>query len=306
MPTRELAEQIDRVAHTFLTPLSLRCLCLTGGQSEWQQKKALHVQSFHLLVGTPGRFIDLINQKYIPLHRCSFVVLDEADRMISLGFEAQIRSLLHVVRPDRQLLLFSATFPPRIVRLALELMTAPVRVAIGRSGLANQHIQQEIVVVRVSVAIAPHQSFAQKLDWLKRNLAALELRGKVLLFVGTRQAAEELAVVLRGVTTAPVACIHGEKLQAERSAVIAQFRSGAVRVLIATDVAARGLDVTDIQTGGRRLCVRMQSSTSTCRTTSTSTSTASAAPAARLLTARREASPSRSSRTRRSNSLCSW
>ena len=106
------------------------------------------MQSFHVLVATPGRFIDLVNQKYVPLTRVTYVVLDEADRMVSLGFERQIRSLLAVVRPDAQLVLFSATFPPRIVRLALDLMEAPVRVAVGRTGASSKGVRQETVVAK--------------------------------------------------------------------------------------------------------------------------------------------------------------
>ena len=149
VPTRELAEQITAVAKSFLAPFHLSVMCITGGQRGWHQKKALHVHSFHLIVGTPGRFIDLVNQKYLPLSRCSYVVLDEADRMVSLGFEQQIRSLLDAIRPDRQLLLFSATFPPRVVNLSLDLMENPVRVAIGRSGQANANIRQTFEVVKV-------------------------------------------------------------------------------------------------------------------------------------------------------------
>ena len=133
---------------SFLSPSGFTHLCVTGGQSEWHQKKTLHVQSFHVLVATPGRFIDLVNQKYVPLTRVTYVVLDEADRMVSLGFERQIRSLLAVVRPDAQLVLFSATFPPRIVRLALDLMEAPVRVAVGRTGASSKGVRQETVVVK--------------------------------------------------------------------------------------------------------------------------------------------------------------
>lgn len=150
VPTRELAEQIASVAKSFFAPFHLSVMCITGGQSEWQQKKTLHVRSFHFIVGTPGRFIDLVNQKYLPMNRCSYVVLDEADRMVSLGFEQQIRSLLGVIRPDRQLLLFSATFPPRVVNLSLDWMAAPVRVAVGRSGQANANIEQRFEVMRVA------------------------------------------------------------------------------------------------------------------------------------------------------------
>ena len=152
VPTRELAEQIATVLRSFLAPFGFTHLCLTGGQSEWHQKKALHAQAFHVLVATPGRFVDLVNQKYVSLARATYVVLDEADRMVSLGFERQIRSLLAAVRPDVQLVLFSATFPPRIVRLALDLLEAPVRVAVGRTGAASKGVRQETVVLKAATA----------------------------------------------------------------------------------------------------------------------------------------------------------
>lgn len=151
VPTRELANQIASVARSYLAIFGLSYLCITGGQGEWQQKKTLFNQSFHVMISTPGRFIDLINEKYISLRRVTYVVLDEADRMISLGFEQQIRSILSVIRPDCQLVLFSATFPPKMVALAMELTTSPVRVSVGRVGAANANIRQEIVVVKVSI-----------------------------------------------------------------------------------------------------------------------------------------------------------
>lgn len=154
VPTRELAEQIAAVAKPLFALCDLALLCVTGGQSEWQQKKALFGHHYHCVVGTPGRLIEIVNEGYLPLKWCSFLVLDEADRMVSMGFEKQIRSILSVVRPDPQLLLFSATFPPRVVRLAVEMMHAPVRVAVGRAGLANAAIQQEVVVVRVRASVA--------------------------------------------------------------------------------------------------------------------------------------------------------
>lgn len=154
VPTRELAEQIAAVAKPLFALCDLALLCVTGGQSEWQQKKALFGHHYHCVVGTPGRLIEIVNEGYLPLKWCSFLVLDEADRMVSMGFEKQIRSILSVVRPDPQLLLFSATFPPRVVRLAVEMMHAPVRVAVGRAGLANASIQQEVVVVRVRASVA--------------------------------------------------------------------------------------------------------------------------------------------------------
>ena len=149
VPTRELAEQIAAVAKPFFSLFDLSLLCITGGQSEWEQKKALFNHHYHCVIGTPGRLIEIINEKYLPLKWCSFIVLDEADRMVSMGFEKQIRSILSVVREDCQRLLFSATFPPRIVRLAMDLMHGAARLAVGRAGLANTAIEQELLVLRV-------------------------------------------------------------------------------------------------------------------------------------------------------------
>ena len=153
VPTRELAEQIAAVAKPFFSLFDLSLLCITGGQSEWEQKKALFNHHYHCVIGTPGRLIEIINAKYLPLKWCSCIVLDEADRMVSMGFEKQIRSILSVVREDCQLLLFSATFPPRIVRLAVELMHGAARLAVGRAGLANRAIEQEILVLRVDFSL---------------------------------------------------------------------------------------------------------------------------------------------------------
>ena len=153
VPTRELAEQIAAVAKPFFSLFDLSLLCITGGQSEWEQKKALFNHHYHCVIGTPGRLIEIINAKYLPLKWCSVIVLDEADRMVSMGFEKQIRSILSVVREDCQLLLFSATFPPRIVRLAVELMHGAARLAVGRAGLANRAIEQEILVLRVDFSL---------------------------------------------------------------------------------------------------------------------------------------------------------
>ena len=156
VPTRELAEQISAVVRSFFSGFGVNHLCITGGQSEWHQKKTLFNQSFHVIIGTPGRFIDLVNQKYVSLNRVTYVVLDEADRMVSMGFEQQIRSLLSVIRPDVQLVLFSATFPPRIVQMAVDLMESPVRMAVGKTGMANKQIQQEIYVLKVRLMDSSH------------------------------------------------------------------------------------------------------------------------------------------------------
>ena len=126
VPTRELAEQIAAVAKPFFSLFDLSLLCITGGQSEWEQKKALFNHHYHCVIGTPGRLIEIINAKYLPLKWCSFIVLDEADRMLDMGFEPQIQMILSNARPDRQLVMFSATFPTHVENLARSLLHKPV------------------------------------------------------------------------------------------------------------------------------------------------------------------------------------
>lgn len=140
-PTRELAAQIYSEAKKFAKAFSIRVCAIFGGGGKWEMVKALK-EAPEIVVATPGRFIELIRSKSTNLHRCTIVVLDEADRMFEMGFEYQMRSIINNIRPDRQTLLFSATMKRKIEGFARELLTNPIRIVVGTVGQANPDIRQ--------------------------------------------------------------------------------------------------------------------------------------------------------------------
>lgn len=148
-PTRELAHQIYLQCRKFASAFSLRCLAIYGGSSKWEQQQALQ-KGVEVVIGTPGRMIEMIKKKALVMTRITFLILDEADRMFDLGFEPQIRSIVGRIRDDRQTLLFSATFRRKIEDLAREILNNPVRITVGKFGQANKHIQQIALVIPVS------------------------------------------------------------------------------------------------------------------------------------------------------------
>lgn len=169
--------------------------------------------------------------------RATYLVLDEADRMFDLGFEPQIRSIVGQIRPDRQTLLFSATMPRKIEKLAREILTDPVRVTVGEIGMANEDITQLVQVI---------PSDAEKLPWLLEKLPVLIDNGDVLVFASKKATVDEIESQLaqKGFR---VAALHGDKDQVSRMETLQKFKSGIYHVLIATDVAARGLDIKSIK-----------------------------------------------------------
>jgi len=243
-PTHELAEQIVREGRRLAKPLGLRVAALIGGVGKFDQMKELRAGA-EVVVGTPGRLMEMVAQAKGGLHMgsCSLVVIDEADRMFSLGFEPQIRSLLGQVRPDRQTLLFSATFRPNLERLARDSLTEPVRVTIGEAGDANEDVSQIVEILRFA---------DDKWRWLSQRLNHFTSLGSVLIFVSTKMAAEDLARQLSAFTRSRVDAIHGDKTQHERAEALARFKrdvnAGGSAVLVATDVASRGLDIPSIKT----------------------------------------------------------
>ena len=238
-PTHELVEQITIEARRLTKPLGLRVTALFGGVGKFEQFKQLKAGS-ELVVGTPGRLIELIGMKGgLSMGRVTFVVLDEADRMFSLGFEAQVRAILKQVRPDRQTLLFSATFQAALERLARDFLAEPVRVAIGHAGDANEDVTQVVEVLET----ADH-----KWGWLLGRLDHFQRQGTVLIFVSTRAASEDLAAKLSRQTGQRVEAIHGDRTQGERQEVLRAFKKHSRGVLVATDVASRGLDIPAIKT----------------------------------------------------------
>lgn len=235
-PTRELAHQIYVEAKKFAKAHGIRVSAVYGGMSKLDQFKELKA-GCEIVVATPGRLIDMLKMKALKMSRASYLVLDEADRMFDLGFEPQVRSIVGQIRPDRQTLLFSATMPRKIEKLAREILTDPIRVTVGEVGMANEDITQVVQVV---------PSDAEKLPWLLEKLPGLVDEGDVLVFASKKTTVDELEAQLsqKGFR---VASLHGDKDQASRTETLQKFKSGTFHVLIATDVAARGLDIKSIK-----------------------------------------------------------
>ncbi|XP_048478678.1 ATP-dependent RNA helicase DDX42 [Plutella xylostella] len=237
-PTRELAQQIYMEAKKFGKVYNIRCVCCYGGGSKWEQTKALEGGGAEIVVGTPGRVIDLIKCKATNLQRVTYLVLDEADRMFDMGFEPQVRSICAHVRPERQALLFSATFPRRVERLARDALHDPVRVQHGAAGEASQLVRQHVTIFNKP---------EHKWKWLLTNLVEFLSAGSVLIFVTKKLEAEETAANLC-VQQHDALLLHGDMEQAERNKVITAFKRQDCSILVATDVAARGLDIPHVRT----------------------------------------------------------
>ncbi|CAH8456216.1 unnamed protein product [Dicrocoelium dendriticum] len=234
-PTRELAQQIYTEAKKLAKVYNLTVVCAYGGGSLWEQQKACEA-GCELLICTPGRLIDLVKKKSTNLRRVTYLVFDEADKMFNLGFEPQVRSIANHVRPDRQTLLFSATFKRRLERLARDILSDPVRIVEGQLGEANENITQIVEVF---------DKLEQKWDWLTRHLVRLVTEGSVLIFVTRKTHSEEVARKLK-MRDFKVLLIHGDMHQSDRTSVIQSFKKQEAPILVATDVASRGLDIPSI------------------------------------------------------------
>ena len=182
-PTRELCQQIHAECKRFGKAYNLRSVAVYGGGSMWEQAKALQ-EGAEIVVCTPGRLIDDVKKKATNLQRVSYLVFDEADRMFDMGFEYQVRSIASHVRPDRQTLLFSATFRKKIEKLARDILIDPIRVVQGDIGEANEDVTQIVEILH---------SGPSKWNWLTRRLVEFTSSGSVLLFVTKKANAEELA-----------------------------------------------------------------------------------------------------------------
>ncbi|GBP16075.1 ATP-dependent RNA helicase DDX42 [Eumeta japonica] len=198
----------------------------------------LYCGGAEIIVGTPGRIIDLIKCKATSLSRVTYLVLDEADRMFDMGFEPQVRSICNHVRPDRQALLFSATFPRKVERLVRDALHDPVRVQHGAAGEASGLVRQHVQIFNTP---------DQKWQWLLDNLVEFLSAGSILIFVTKKLEAEQTAANL-GVQQYDALLLHGDMGQAERNKVITSFKRHENDILVATDVAARGLDIPHIRT----------------------------------------------------------
>uniref|UniRef100_A0AAQ6AJV5 ATP-dependent RNA helicase DDX42 n=1 Tax=Amphiprion ocellaris TaxID=80972 RepID=A0AAQ6AJV5_AMPOC len=236
-PTRELCQQIHAECKRFGKAYSLRSVAVYGGGSMWEQAKALQ-EGAEIVVCTPGRLIDHVKKKATSLQRVTYLVFDEADRMFDMGFEYQVRSIASHVRPDRQTLLFSATFRKKIERLARDILVDPIRVVQGDIGEANEDVTQVVELLL---------SGSDKWGWLVRRLVEFTSSGSVLIFVTKKANCEELATNLTQEGYS-LGLLHGDMDQSERNKVISDFKKKNLPILVATDVAARGLDIPSIRT----------------------------------------------------------
>ncbi len=232
VPTRELALQVEESLRKIGTKIGMRTAVLIGGENIEKQKRALRTNP-HLLVVTPGRLIDHLEQRTVNLSDIKILVLDEADRMLDMGFAPQISKILLSVPKERQTMLFSATMPQDIVKIATQHMKLPVRVEVAPAGTAAERVEQEMFIVEK----------AKKRSLLATILA--DFSGTVLVFTRTKHGARQTckAVQDMGHTAAE---IHSNRSLAQRRAALDGFKTGKYRVLVATDIAARGIDVKGI------------------------------------------------------------
>ena len=232
-PTRELAIQIADSLNDYGRHLHLRHALIFGGVNQNRQVQALR-RGAHILVATPGRLLDLMNQGFIELGFLDVFVLDEADRMLDMGFLPDLRRIIKCLPQQRQSLFFSATLPPKIVELSNKLLTNPVRVSIQPKQKNVDLINQQVVFVERP----------GKMNYLLDLLGAEQAK-RVIVFTRTKRGANALATKLekRAIHSA---AIHGNKSQNARQRALESFRKDKIRVLVATDVCARGIDVDGI------------------------------------------------------------
>jgi len=233
LPTRELALQVEEHLHKIGRGIGLRTAVLIGGASLNVQIQQLR-KNPHIIIATPGRLLDHMNQRTVDLHDVKILVLDEADRMLDMGFAPQINKILNAVPAERQTLLFSATMPDDIVRIATKHMKLPVRVEVARAGSAAEGVEQELFVVKKE----------DKIRLLEKLL--LEYHGPMLVFSRTKFGAKKITRAVNAMHHR-AAEIHSNRSLNQRREALDGFKSGKYRVLIATDIAARGIDVTGIE-----------------------------------------------------------
>lgn len=234
-PTRELAQQIEAEA-LKVTTTTIRIGCIYGGSPKGPQLGMLR-QGVHVLVATPGRLIDFVEIKRVNLLRVTYLVLDEADRMLDMGFEPQVRAICGQIRPERQTLMFSATWPKEIQNLASTFQHEWIRINVGSSELlANKDVSQEFFLT----------TEGGKFDVLKKLLEERRNQ-RNLIFCKTKKTADYLEYQLKRLGV-DIMAIHGDKQQQQREFILERFRRDKRLCVVATDVAARGLDIKELET----------------------------------------------------------
>ncbi|KAF4766706.1 hypothetical protein N7455_005346 [Penicillium solitum] len=236
-PTRELAVQIQAEITKFGKSSRIRNTCVYGGVPKGPQIRDLS-RGVEVCIATPGRLIDMLEAGRTNLRRVTYLVLDEADRMLDMGFEPQIRKIIGQIRPDRQTCMWSATWPKDVRQLASDFLSDYIQVNVGSTDLsANHRITQIVEVV----------SDFEKRDKMIKHLEKImeDRSNKCIIFTGTKRVADEITRFLRQ-DGWPALSIHGDKQQNERDWVLNEFKQGKSPIMVATDVASRGIDVRDI------------------------------------------------------------
>ncbi len=229
-PTRELALQISDSIKTYGFHMKLRHTVVMGGVSQRAQVDALK-RGVDIVIATPGRLLDLVNQRRLRLDECEYLVIDEADRMLDMGFIRDVRKIVDMLPEDRQTMLFSATMPGEVAKLAAEILYEPERVEIAAKSVAVERIEQRV----------HHVAKRAKKDFLIKLFEDEEL-SKVIVFTRTKRGADQVVKRL-GKAGIRAEAIHGNKSQNNRQRALKNFQSGRTRALIATDIASRGIDI---------------------------------------------------------------
>jgi len=266
-PTRELAVQISEEAEKVVKysrccrehPGGIRSVCFYGGGRKSDQLRQFTFDGSHIVVATPGRLMDFCKDSKVSLQRVTYLCLDEADRMLDMGFSGDMEQIGNMIRPERQTVFFSATWPKEVQALACQLcIDTPVTIRVGKHGgnsdeadgvlSAREGIKQEVVVVDFPEEAKPwDKQEAEKKQLLDAHIKAVFAEGepKMIIFVNQKNLADELSDKLwkEGIF---VDAIHGGKPQEQRLRILDQFRKGQTRLLIATDVIGRGLDIPEV------------------------------------------------------------
>lgn len=232
VPTRELALQVDETLSKIGRSLGLRTTVVIGGASAHAQAQALR-RFPHIVIATPGRLVDHLEQKNFSTSQIKVVVLDEADRMFDVGFAPQIKRILKLVPPVRQIMLFSATMPKAVVEVAAQFMRTPLPIEVAPQGTTATKVEQEVFVVSKELKMRLLEKFLN------------ETAGTILVFSRTKHGAKKITRVIRDMGHS-VAEIHSNRSLSQRRQALSGFKSGVYRILVATDIAARGIDVKNI------------------------------------------------------------